>query len=103
MPDHRLIWCHGSLGLPWGSKSTALAETASELGLAMEAPDRRAEMLAALLETSDRPAILAGSSMGGYVAAAVAARFNVRGLFLPAPAFPSPATPCMSLPACRPL
>ena len=95
MPDLSLIWCHGSLGQPWGAKSTALAETASGLGLSMEAPDfretedpdQRVGMLVELLKQSGRPAVLAGSSMGGYVAAAAAGQCDVRGLFLLAPAF----------------
>lgn len=94
MSDVSLIWCHGSQGRPWGAKSTALAGTAKELGLSMQAPDfretedpdERVSMLAELLEEADKPAILAGSSMGGYVAAAAAAGFDVRGLFLLAPA-----------------
>ncbi|BDQ33637.1 YqiA/YcfP family alpha/beta fold hydrolase [Pseudodesulfovibrio portus] len=95
MSDFSLIWCHGSLGRPWGTKSTALAEVAAELGLTMEAPDfretedpdKRVAKLVDLLEKAGRPAILAGSSMGGYVAAAAAAKFDVPGLFLLAPAF----------------
>jgi pimeloyl-ACP methyl ester carboxylesterase len=95
MTDCRLLWCHGSLSCPWGTKSTALAETAREFGLAMEgpdfsdldAPDARVERLAAVLAEDNRPAILAGSSMGGYVAATTAMRARVAGLFLLAPAF----------------
>ena len=95
MSDVSLIWCHGSLGHPWGTKSKALAETAAELGLSMTAPDfretedpdLRVAKLAAILAETGNPAILAGSSLGGYVAAAAAANHDVRGLFLLAPAF----------------
>ena len=95
MNDARLIWCHGSLSQPWGAKSTALAEAAAQAGLTMEGPDfqdqedpdRRVERLTGILSESEAPAILAGSSMGGYVAAAAAATCEVRGLFLLAPAF----------------
>lgn len=95
MSDFSLIWCHGSLAEPWGAKSKALAETAKNLGLDMEAPDfretenpdERVAQLAKLLEQSKKPAILAGSSMGGYVAAAAARNADVPGLFLLAPAF----------------
>lgn len=95
MSDCSLIWCHGSLGEPWGTKSKALAETAKGLKLTMEAPDfrdtenpdERVSRLVKLLEKEDKPVILAGSSMGGYVAAAAAREIAVRGLFLVAPAF----------------
>lgn len=95
MNDVRLIWCHGSLSSPWGAKSTALAQAAKEAGLTMEGPDfqdqedpdQRVERLLSILAEQDGPAILAGSSMGGYVAAAAAAKCDVRGLFLLAPAF----------------
>jgi pimeloyl-ACP methyl ester carboxylesterase len=95
MPDCRLLWCHGSLSKPWGTKSLALAETARRIGLTMEGPDfsdlddpdARVDRLLSLLEEDDRPAILAGSSMGGYVAAAASMRARVPALFLLAPAF----------------
>jgi len=95
MSDVKLIWCHGSLGQPWGTKSTALAKAAKELGLTMEAPDfretenpdDRVTMLLDLLKDSDQPVILAGSSMGGYVTTAAAKSCEISGLFLLAPAF----------------
>ncbi|BCS88274.1 alpha/beta hydrolase [Pseudodesulfovibrio sediminis] len=95
MSDINLIWCHGSLGEPWGTKSKALAETSAQLGLTMEAPDfretedpdLRVQWLLDLLEEKTGPTILAGSSMGGYVATAAAKHANVLGLFLLAPAF----------------
>lgn len=95
MSDYSLIWCHGSQGQPWGTKSKALSETAAKLGMTMEAPDfretenpdDRVRGLIDILEAAGRPAILAGSSMGGYVAAAAAKHADVRGLFLLAPAF----------------
>jgi pimeloyl-ACP methyl ester carboxylesterase len=95
MNDPCLIWCHGSLAVPWGNKSRSLADTARRFGLVMEAvdfqdlddPDQRVGRLEAKLDKEGRPAILAGSSMGGYVAAAAAARAEVRGLFVLAPAF----------------
>jgi pimeloyl-ACP methyl ester carboxylesterase len=95
MPDCRLLWCHGSLSQPWGTKSLALADVAGEFGLTMEAPDfsdladpdERVERLLSILAEDDRPAILAGSSMGGYVAAAASMRARVPAIFLLAPAF----------------
>ena len=95
MDNVRLIWCHGSLSRPWGAKSEALAAVAREAGLTMEAPDfsdqedpdLRVERLTTLLAEHRGPALIAGSSMGGYVAAAAAGPADVRGLFLLAPAF----------------
>jgi predicted alpha/beta-hydrolase family hydrolase len=95
MPDCRLLWCHGSLSRPWGAKSLALTDVAGEFGLTMEGPDfsgladpdDRVERLLSILAEDGRPAILAGSSMGGYVAAAASMRANVPALFLLAPAF----------------
>ena len=95
MSDVRLLWCHGSLSQPWGNKSLALKRIAHGLGLDMEAPDfsdladpdERVDRLCGLLAEDGRPAILAGSSMGGYVATAASLRAEVNGLFLLAPAF----------------
>ena len=95
MHDMRLLWCHGSLSSPWGAKSTALAETARDMGLTMEGPDfsdqddpdSRVNRLVSILAEDDRPAILAGSSMGGYVAAAASMAARVPAIFLLAPAF----------------
>jgi alpha-beta hydrolase superfamily lysophospholipase len=89
-----LIWCHGAQATPWGDKSRTLAATAQRFGLTMDAvdfqdlddPDQRVERLVARLDETGKPAIVAGSSMGGYVAAAASARMNVLGLFLTAPA-----------------
>ena len=95
MPDCRLLWCHGSLSQPWGTKSLALADVAKEFGLTMESPDfsdladpdERVERLLSILAEDDRPAILTGSSMGGYVATASAMRAHIPAVFLLAPAF----------------
>lgn len=95
MNDAHVIWCHGSLSQPWGAKSNAMAKAAREIGLTMEAldfqdledPDLRVARLTAHLAEIDGPVILAGSSMGGYVAAAAARESDICGLFLLAPAF----------------
>ncbi len=95
MTDAQLIWCHGSLSQPWGEKSKFLADNAKSHGLTMDAvdfqdlenPDQRVERLIAKINETDKPAILVGSSMGGYVASAAARQTNVLGLFLLAPAF----------------
>lgn len=91
----RLIWCHGSLSVPWGAKSTAFAETAKSRGYTLEAPDfsdlenpdERVQRLIDDLTKSKAPAILIGSSMGSYVATAAARHAHIHGLFLLAPAF----------------
>lgn len=95
MSKATVIWCHGSQAQPWGTKSKALRDVAEAAGLTMEAvdfqdldnPDERVERLALKLAEYDTPVILAGSSMGGYVATAVAKYTEVAGLFLMAPAF----------------
>lgn len=95
MENVRLFWCHGSLSQPWGTKSKELADIAQSMGLTMEAldfqdldsPDDRVVRMAEKLAAHDTPAIIAGSSMGGYVASAAARNANVIGLFLLAPAF----------------
>jgi surfactin synthase thioesterase subunit len=53
----------------------------------MEDPHARVDKLAAYCRERSGPLVLAGSSMGGFVAAAVAARLPTQGLFLMAPAF----------------
>lgn len=95
MSEATLIWCHGSLSEPWGGKSKALAERAKDMGLTMDAldfremenPDERVDFLVESLADATGPIILAGSSMGGYVASAAAKHVEVAGLFLLAPAF----------------
>lgn len=94
MTDVSLIWCHGSQSQPWGEKSKSLADVAQSAGMTMDAvdfqdlenPDQRVDRLLEKIGDST-PAILVGSSMGGYVASAAAKQANVIGLFLLAPAF----------------
>jgi len=93
--DLNLIWCHGAQAGPWGAKSRALAEAASDAGFTLEAidfqdidtPDDRIERLVDRARADRRPTVIAGSSMGGYVATAAARLVPVSGLFLVAPAF----------------
>jgi len=95
MTEATLIWCHGSLSQPWGTKSKTLADIALNAGLTMDAldfqdleqADQRVERLVSTLENTTKPVILAGSSMGGYVASTAAKHIEVAGLFLLAPAF----------------
>jgi len=90
-----IIWCHGAQAGPWGAKSKALAEAASEAGFTLDAidfqdidtPDDRIERLVDRIRADKRPAVIAGSSMGGYIATATARLAPIHGLFLVAPAF----------------
>ncbi|MBN2141170.1 MAG: alpha/beta hydrolase [Desulfovibrionaceae bacterium] len=94
MTRPRLIWSHGRDSAPWGTKSTALARAAQDLGLDMQAvdytdladPDHRVQRLVERCRGQDGPLLLAGSSMGGYVSACAALELRVQGLFLLAPA-----------------
>jgi pimeloyl-ACP methyl ester carboxylesterase len=74
-----------------------MAETVRSLGMAVESvdyrglndPAARVEKLVAAAGTIER-SVLVGSSMGGHVSAAAAARIKPKGLFLLAPAFYMP-------------
>lgn len=90
-----LCWSHGLDAEPWGAKSKAMADVAKGMGLELDAldyrgmtdPDERVEKLQQHLAGKKGPIVLAGSSMGGYVSAAVAQEADLAGLFLVAPAF----------------
>ncbi|WP_187170409.1 YqiA/YcfP family alpha/beta fold hydrolase [Salidesulfovibrio onnuriiensis] len=95
MKQGYLCWAHGLDAQPWGEKSKAMAETAKDMGLELDAPDfrgmtdpdQRVEKLLGHIKGKKGPIVLAGSSMGGYVCAAAAQEVEVAGLFLVAPAF----------------
>lgn len=90
-----ICFSHGKESGPWGTKIRALADIAREEGWEVESldyqgiedPRERVAKLAAFCRGRPAPIALAGSSMGGFVAAAVAAELPARGLFLMAPAF----------------
>lgn len=90
-----VVFSHGKESGPWGRKITAMAALARDLGLGVESidyrgiddPGARVEKLVAAATRIPKPIVLVGSSMGGHVSAAAAARVRPRGLFLLAPAF----------------
>ena len=93
-----VVFSHGKESGPWGSKITAMAAAVRDLTLQVESVDYRgidgpAARVAKLLDAVPRlqgPLVLVGSSMGGHVSAAAAARVQAQGLFLLAPAFYMP-------------
>jgi alpha/beta superfamily hydrolase len=93
-----VVFSHGKETGPWGSKITAMAGVVRELGLAAESvdyqgiddPRMRVDKLLAFARPFTGRVVLAGSSMGGHVAAAAARSLHARGLFLLAPAFYMP-------------
>lgn len=93
-----IIFSHGQDGEPWGAKIVAMTEIARAEGYradsidyrGMTDPLQRVEKLLAVCRQLEELPVLVGSSMGGYVAAAVAQKLNARGLFLLAPAFYMP-------------
>lgn len=95
MSSRHICFAHGKESGPWGTKIRALADIASAAGWSVESldyqgiddPHVRVARLREYCRAHAGPMALAGSSMGGFVAAAVAAELPVRGLFLMAPAF----------------
>jgi alpha/beta superfamily hydrolase len=95
MSIRHVCFSHGKESGPWGTKISALAEAARDEGWTVESLDyqgiddlhARVAMLGAYCRAQPGPIAVAGSSMGGFVAASVAASLPVRGAFLMAPAF----------------
>jgi pimeloyl-ACP methyl ester carboxylesterase len=95
-----VVFNHGKDSEPWGYKIQALAKVAESLHFAVESVDYRGidsidgrlERLLAVCAAL-APAVLVGSSLGGYLAAAASQRVKARGLFLMAPAFDLPPLP----------
>jgi pimeloyl-ACP methyl ester carboxylesterase len=93
-----VVFSHGKETGPWGTKISAMAAVAREVGLVAESVDYqgiddpriRVEKLLAFARPFAGRVVLAGSSMGGHVAAAAARTLGARGLFLLAPAFYMP-------------
>jgi pimeloyl-ACP methyl ester carboxylesterase len=93
-----VVFSHGKESGPWGSKITAMAAVARDLNIAVESvdyrgmddPQARVEKLVAAAAALQGGVVLVGSSLGGHVSAAAAARVRPSGLFLLAPAFYMP-------------
>lgn len=94
MSRNAVCFSHGQESGPWGTKIRTLAEIARAQDWAVESLDyqgmadplARVDKCVAYCGEQPEPIVLYGSSMGGYVAMATAARVPVRGLFLLAPA-----------------
>ena len=90
-----VIYNHGKDSIPWGEKPLALAEVAKQCGFEFISPDyrpgndpdQRVRQLLALELSAYQSVVLAGSSMGAYVATVAAEQIKPQGLFLIAPAF----------------
>jgi len=95
-----LIYLHGFSSSPGGNKGTYTRHWAEAHGIPFHAPDlnlptfealtltAQVEAVEALLQTLPEPPVLVGSSLGGFIAAAVAWRGRpLRSLILLAPAF----------------
>ena len=94
MPERHVIFSHGQAGEPWSRKISGLAEIARAEGYSVDsldyrgidAPLERVAKLVAHCQKLPGELVLAGSSLGGYVAVAAASLLHARGLFLLAPA-----------------
>jgi hypothetical protein len=96
----RFIYLHGFASGPRSRKAAEFTRVFAERGFELEVPDLNPadfrdltvggmlDLAGALIERSSRPVGLIGSSLGGYLAAALAGRSpQVRALVLLAPAF----------------
>lgn len=101
-----VCFSHGQESGPWGTKIRALADVARGVGHKVESldyqgmtdPQARARKLSAWCRAQPAPAILVGSSMGGYVALAAARDVGAAGLFLLAPALHVPGHAAIPFP-----
>ena len=90
-----VIFSHGQESGPWGTKISAMAEMVRSMGCIADSvdyrgiadPGERVERLVTACADIGDTLVLAGSSMGGHVATAAAARVGAAGLFVLAPAF----------------
>ncbi len=90
----KIIFSHGKESGPWGSKIKRLAEVATSFDCTVESidysdtldPDKRVQRLNAVLARETDDVVLVGSSMGGYVSLVSSETFDIKGIFLLAPA-----------------
>jgi len=95
MTQPTVIFSHGQESGPWGSKIKAMAAAVRELGYTADSvdyqgiadPTERVQKLIDFCADIPAPLVLVGSSMGGHVATAAAAKTNATGLFVLAPAY----------------
>lgn len=101
MSKRYVVFSHGKDSGPWGTKISALAETARAEGYEVESVDyrgiesatERVTRLADFCKNLHGELVLVGSSLGGYVSVAAAATLHARGVFLMAPALYVPGLP----------
>ena len=105
-----VIFSHGQESGPWGTKIRAMAELVRGMGCDADSvdyqgiadPTERVQKLTAECSGIDDTLVLVGSSMGGHVATAAAAKLGAAGLFVLAPAYYMPGyedlTPTPDLP-----
>ena len=102
-----VVFSHGQESGPWGSKIKSMAATVKKLGCRAESidyqgiadPSERVDKLIAECASVEEPLVLVGSSMGGHVATAAAAKVGAVGLFVLAPAYYMPGYESLTPPA----
>ena len=90
----KVIFSHGKESSPWGGKIKRLSAVANEYGFKVDSldysgisnPDDRVDCLLEALRGEAETVLLVGSSMGGYVSLVAADSFDVKAVFLLAPA-----------------
>lgn len=95
MTKPTVIFSHGQESGPWGTKIRSMAETVRALGCEADSidyqgiadPTERVEKCVSECAAIEDRLVLVGSSMGGHVATAAAARLGAAGLFVLAPAY----------------
>lgn len=88
-----VIFSHGKVTGPNGNRIKSLSKIAKQLGYSVESLDyrrlntpERVTKLSDYLTTLERPYVLVGTSMGGYVSAVSALAHKPLGVFLISPA-----------------
>ena len=102
-----VYFSHGQESGPWGTKIKSMAATVGKLGCRAESvdyrgiadPTDRVVKLVAECADVDEPLVLVGSSMGGHVATAAAAKVGAVGVFVLAPAYYMPGYEALTPPA----